>query len=109
MDNDDAMSICISPPAMLEAGVRAASNGKKMPNSGLSVVYQPIGEPVIDIILIHGLQGHPFKTWAGEVNPAGTFGGKSRCRGGDFVAIKQPGGQSVRINDEAVPFTHEVY
>lgn len=58
---------------MLEAGVRAASNGKKMPaDTGLSVVYQPIDEPVIDIILIHGLQGHPFKTWAGEVNPAGT-------------------------------------
>ncbi|KAI1735610.1 hypothetical protein F4680DRAFT_434538 [Xylaria scruposa] len=36
--------------------------------TGLSVVYEPERlEPVLDIIFIHGLQGHPFKTWAVEV------------------------------------------
>ncbi|OTA52656.1 hypothetical protein K449DRAFT_340541, partial [Hypoxylon sp. EC38] len=34
-------------------------------DSGISVVYEPeLSEPVIDIAFIHGLQGHPFKTWA---------------------------------------------
>ncbi|KAG7118322.1 hypothetical protein HYQ44_005465 [Verticillium longisporum] len=96
MDNDDAMSICISPPAMLEAGVRAASNGKKMPaDTGLFVVYQPIGEPVLDIILIHGLQGHSFKTWAGEVNPAGTSAAKvDAWEGTSWQSNSQGGSQS---------------
>ncbi|KAM7184000.1 hypothetical protein V8F20_012399, partial [Naviculisporaceae sp. PSN 640] len=32
---------------------------------GITVVYEPKERPAIaDILLVHGLQGHPFKTWA---------------------------------------------
>ncbi|KAK3941378.1 hypothetical protein QBC46DRAFT_431135 [Diplogelasinospora grovesii] len=35
-------------------------------DTGFSVVYEPeISEaPVVDIVIVHGLQGHPYKTWA---------------------------------------------
>ncbi|KAK3333026.1 hypothetical protein B0T19DRAFT_381655 [Cercophora scortea] len=34
-------------------------------DTGLSVAYEPENcSAVVDIIVIHGLQGHPFKTWA---------------------------------------------
>ncbi|KAH8900680.1 hypothetical protein GQ53DRAFT_616883, partial [Thozetella sp. PMI_491] len=37
--------------------------------TGLSVVYEPSGEtPVVDIVLVHGLQGHPYKTWAAKAS-----------------------------------------
>ncbi|GAP85018.2 hypothetical protein SAMD00023353_3900570 [Rosellinia necatrix] len=32
---------------------------------GLSIVYEPGGrEALVDIVFVHGLQGHPWKTWA---------------------------------------------
>ncbi|KAK4074996.1 uncharacterized protein Triagg1_4660 [Trichoderma aggressivum f. europaeum] len=32
--------------------------------TGASIIYEPKdGEPMVDIVLVHGLQGHPFKTW----------------------------------------------
>ncbi|KAM7183503.1 hypothetical protein V8F33_013550 [Rhypophila sp. PSN 637] len=32
---------------------------------GINVVYAPNGGPAtVDILLVHGLQGHPYKTWA---------------------------------------------
>lgn len=40
-------------------------SSRHVADSGISVVYEPeVSEPVIDITFIHGLQGHPFKTWA---------------------------------------------
>lgn len=42
---------------------------------GLSVVYAPEeGSPLLDIVIVHGLQGHPFKTWATKT-PKGTRSG----------------------------------
>ncbi|KAJ8132147.1 hypothetical protein O1611_g1480 [Lasiodiplodia mahajangana] len=36
--------------------------------TGLSIVYEPEDlEPILDIIFVHGLQGHPFNTWATQV------------------------------------------
>ncbi|KAK8859085.1 nb-arc ankyrin domain-containing protein [Apiospora arundinis] len=32
--------------------------------TGMSVVYEPSGVPTVDIVFVHGLQGHPFQTWA---------------------------------------------
>ncbi|KAI3336670.1 hypothetical protein HD806DRAFT_542484 [Xylariaceae sp. AK1471] len=33
--------------------------------SGISIVYEPkTGDSVVDIVIIHGLQGHPYRTWA---------------------------------------------
>ncbi|KAF5702758.1 RGT2-Sensor of high external glucose concentration [Fusarium mundagurra] len=37
---------------------------ESIPSTGLSVVYEPSNnEPVVDIIMVHGLKGHPYKTW----------------------------------------------
>ncbi|RYP60958.1 hypothetical protein DL770_009885 [Monosporascus sp. CRB-9-2] len=37
--------------------------------TGLSVVYEPRdSEPILDIVFIHGLNGHPFKTWTVKVH-----------------------------------------
>ncbi|KAK1759936.1 hypothetical protein QBC47DRAFT_338452 [Echria macrotheca] len=34
-------------------------------DAGISVVYEPREEtPIVDVLFVHGLQGHPFKTWA---------------------------------------------
>ncbi|ETS78261.1 hypothetical protein PFICI_10323 [Pestalotiopsis fici W106-1] len=43
-------------------------NGKVHVNAtNISVVSSPIeSEPVLDIIFVHGLQGHPFHTWAAK-------------------------------------------
>ncbi|KAH7139810.1 hypothetical protein B0J13DRAFT_68001 [Dactylonectria estremocensis] len=36
-------------------------------DTGLSVIYQPpTGLPVVDIVIIHGLKGHPYKTWTSK-------------------------------------------
>ncbi|KAK3296861.1 uncharacterized protein B0H64DRAFT_390543 [Chaetomium fimeti] len=40
---------------------------KGISNTGLSVVHEPEGNApaaVVDIVIVHGLQGHPFTTWA---------------------------------------------
>ncbi|KAI0854646.1 hypothetical protein F4860DRAFT_520643 [Xylaria cubensis] len=57
----------------VEAGEAEASESASPGNhrtdvttTGLSVVYEPL-EPILDIVFIHGLQGHPFKTWAVEI------------------------------------------
>ncbi|KAH6970161.1 hypothetical protein DER45DRAFT_582338 [Fusarium avenaceum] len=35
-----------------------------IPATGLSVIYEPdTDSPVADIIMVHGLKGHPYKTW----------------------------------------------
>ncbi|KAL8303508.1 hypothetical protein RB597_005022 [Gaeumannomyces tritici] len=35
-------------------------------DQGLSVVYDPPGQAIADIVFVHGLQGHPWKTWAAK-------------------------------------------
>jgi protein SERAC1 len=37
--------------------------------AGLSVLHHPqVGHPDLDIVFVHGLQGHPRKTWAKKTN-----------------------------------------
>ncbi|ETS81262.1 hypothetical protein PFICI_06264 [Pestalotiopsis fici W106-1] len=39
-------------------------------DTGISIVYSPDeGDPLVDIVIVHGLQGHPFKTWASTKIP----------------------------------------
>ena len=33
---------------------------------GLTDVYRPIGDEAVDIVFIHGLDGHPYDTWTSE-------------------------------------------
>ncbi|EXK25983.1 hypothetical protein FOMG_17424 [Fusarium oxysporum f. sp. melonis 26406] len=43
---------------------RSKNLAESIPSTGLSVVYEPDRHrPVADIILVHGLKGHPYKTW----------------------------------------------
>ncbi|KAF5542088.1 hypothetical protein FNAPI_10072 [Fusarium napiforme] len=43
---------------------RGTISPESIPSTGLSVVYEPPNdEPVVDIVMVHGLKGHPYKTW----------------------------------------------
>lgn len=37
-------------------------------DTGLSILYTPQA-PIVDIILVHGLQGHPRRTWTKTLSP----------------------------------------
>ncbi|EWY85755.1 hypothetical protein FOYG_12865 [Fusarium oxysporum NRRL 32931] len=42
---------------------------ESIPATGLSVLYEPETDaPIVDIILVHGLKGHPCKTWTFKQN-----------------------------------------
>ena len=49
---------------------QAASSGgienSEVVDYGLSQVYAPTGGGKIDIVFVHGLNGHPKKTWTAE-------------------------------------------
>jgi protein SERAC1 len=36
--------------------------------TGLTVLYQPTDDPTFDIIFVHGLQGHPRRTWTKKID-----------------------------------------
>ncbi|KAH6867217.1 hypothetical protein B0T10DRAFT_573048 [Thelonectria olida] len=41
-----------------------------IPATGLTVIYTPEGgAPLVDIVLVHGLKGHPYKTWTAVQAP----------------------------------------
>ncbi|KAK7416368.1 hypothetical protein QQZ08_012025 [Neonectria magnoliae] len=43
-------------------------------DTGVSVVYEPDNcSPIVDIIIIHGLQGNPYKTWTCSAKPPSTL------------------------------------
>ncbi|CEI67904.1 unnamed protein product [Fusarium venenatum] len=43
---------------------RVKLSGESVASTGLSVVYEPAtDDPLIDIIMVHGLKGHPYKAW----------------------------------------------
>ncbi|KAH7357919.1 hypothetical protein B0T11DRAFT_283328 [Plectosphaerella cucumerina] len=55
--------------AMDTSSSGAVPQSKRVADTGLTVVHQPEDtEPIVDIIIIHGLQGHPFDTWAAEAS-----------------------------------------
>ncbi|KAK8063178.1 hypothetical protein PG996_007830 [Apiospora saccharicola] len=53
----------------------------------MSVVFEPSSAPTVDIILVHGLQGHPFRTWAAPRRSAKDPSTVERPRN-DQIALK---------------------
>ncbi|KAK8016646.1 hypothetical protein PG993_014835 [Apiospora rasikravindrae] len=39
-------------------------NTRDISSIGLSVIFDPDTEPIVDIVFVHGIQGHPVRTWA---------------------------------------------
>ncbi|CAF3654398.1 unnamed protein product [Fusarium graminearum] len=45
-------------------GVDNTVSRDSIPSTGLSVIYEPESDtPIVDIVMVHGLKGHPYKTW----------------------------------------------
>ncbi|KAF5629199.1 hypothetical protein F25303_10238 [Fusarium sp. NRRL 25303] len=43
---------------------------ESIPSTGISVLYEPETDaPIVDIIMVHGLKGHPYKTWRCKQTP----------------------------------------
>ncbi|OCK95793.1 uncharacterized protein K441DRAFT_555462, partial [Cenococcum geophilum 1.58] len=49
-----------------------------VPATGLTVLYQPVGgETIVDILFVHGLQGHPRATWSCKASRTSSERGSS--------------------------------
>ncbi|KAF5533272.1 integral membrane protein PTH11 [Fusarium phyllophilum] len=56
-----------------EPTIQDTVSPESIPSTGISVVYEPPNdEPVVDIIFVHGLKGHPYKTWRCKQSPGET-------------------------------------
>ncbi|KAH7237747.1 uncharacterized protein BKA55DRAFT_597184 [Fusarium redolens] len=54
------------------SSIREKCSRESIPSTGLSIVYEPETDaPIVDIIMVHGLKGHPYKTWRCKQNPEG--------------------------------------
>ncbi|PCD31340.1 hypothetical protein AU210_010995 [Fusarium oxysporum f. sp. radicis-cucumerinum] len=52
------------------SSTREQCSPELIPSTGLSVIYEPETDaPIVDIIMVHGLKGHPYKTWRRKQNP----------------------------------------
>ncbi|RKK14475.1 hypothetical protein BFJ63_vAg11692 [Fusarium oxysporum f. sp. narcissi] len=52
------------------SSTREKCSPELIPSTGLSVIYEPETDaPIVDIIMVHGLKGHPYKTWRRKQNP----------------------------------------
>ncbi|KAH7316958.1 hypothetical protein B0I35DRAFT_451752 [Stachybotrys elegans] len=59
---------------------------RRVLDTGISVVYEPSsGAPIVDIVVVHGLHGHPYKSWTKKRDDA------ERKRGGSAQSSLQPG------------------
>ena len=45
---------------------QAASNAPEVGRYGLTQVYAPVGGGLVDVVFVHGLNGHPHNTWTSE-------------------------------------------
>lgn len=74
----------------------------KVKDTGISEIYRPPErDPVIDIVFVHGLQGHPWKTWASKTEKHAKHE-KSRRGIGDILSIFR----SRRSNGDEKPGSH---
>ncbi|KAF5003078.1 hypothetical protein FDECE_10359 [Fusarium decemcellulare] len=59
-------------------------------DTGISVVYEPENcSPVVDIVLVHGLKGHPYKTWTSVPKPPDTPA-TARSQASDHIKERKP-------------------
>ncbi|KAK8074555.1 hypothetical protein PG997_009218 [Apiospora hydei] len=69
--------------SQMESGPAATVTSDRPPieDTGLSILYSPPdGVPIVDIIFVHGIQGHPVRTWSANGPEETTTGGLRKVR-----------------------------
>lgn len=54
------------PDELLQAATSGGIENSDVADYGLTQVYAPTGGGKVDIVFVHGLNGHPQKTWTAE-------------------------------------------
>ncbi|ORY14347.1 hypothetical protein BCR34DRAFT_599325 [Clohesyomyces aquaticus] len=78
----------------------------KVSDFGFSEIYRPADkDPVVDFVFVHGLQGHPYRTWASSLPKADAQRkktGKSKIRGLLPKTFRSKNNTKVKADAESV-------